>query len=73
MSHLPRNGRYELFTYAGQTRCFDDTDDVCVKGSHEMFEWLRKQPVELCKPMDNSNTAFYLTPEMYLVWKLKWV
>jgi hypothetical protein len=72
MSHLPRNGRYELFTYAGRTRCFDDPDDFCVNVSPEMFEWLRAQPAEMCRPMDNSNTAFYLTPEMYLVWKLKW-
>lgn len=73
MSHMPRNGRYELFIYAKLTHCFDDPDpDFHVKTSPEMLTWLREQPLELCRPMDHTDVAFYLTPEMYLIWKLKW-
>ena len=72
MSHLPRNGRYELFTYGGKTHCFDDLDIDVVKAKPEMFEWLRNQDPELCHSMDETNVAFYLDPKLYLIWKLKW-
>ena len=38
----------------------------------EMFEWLRSQDPALCRPMDDTNVAFYLDPKLYLLWKLKW-
>lgn len=72
MSHSPRNGRYELFTYQGKTHCFDDPSFKGIVAPEEMFAWLRDQPIEVCKPFDKTNVAFYLTPEMYLMWKLKW-
>jgi hypothetical protein len=73
MSHLPRNGRYELFTHGLKTHCFDDLSlDNPVKARPEMFEWLRAQDSELCKPMDDTNVAFYLDPKIYVLWKLKW-
>lgn len=72
MSHLPRNGQYELFTYGGKTHCFDDLELDAVKSKPEMFQWLREQDPALCRPMDDTNVAFYLQPKMYLMWKLKW-
>jgi hypothetical protein len=71
-SHLPRNGRYELFSYLNKVHCFDDLDLEAIPASEEMFAWLRQQPADICKPMDDTNVAFYLTSEMYLIWKLKW-
>lgn len=71
-SQLPRNGQYELFTHKGQTHCFDDLDLEAVPASKEMFEWLRSQPLELCRPMDDTDVAYYLQPELYIIWKLKW-
>lgn len=72
MSHLPRNGQYELFSYGMKTHCFDDLDLEAVKSTPEMFEWLRSQDPALCRPMDDTNVAFYLDPKIYLLWKLKW-
>lgn len=72
MSHLPRNGQYELFTHQGKTHCFDDLDLPAIAATPEMFAWLRSQPKSECRPMDETNVAFYLTPKMYLIWKLKW-
>ena len=73
MSHLPRNGRYELFTHGMKTHCFDDLSlEHPVKARPEMFAWLRKQDPSECKPMDGTDVAYYLTPKMYMLWKLKW-
>lgn len=72
VSHLPRNGRYELFSTGGRTHCFDDLELPAIKSTPEMFDWLRKQDPVLCKPMDDTNVAFYLDPKIYLMWKLKW-
>jgi hypothetical protein len=71
--HLPRNGQYELFTFNRKTYCFDDLDldtPAVSDASPEMFEWLRKQSG--CRPMDHTDIAYYLTPQTYLLWKLKW-
>ncbi len=76
MSHLPRNGQYELFTYNGVTHCFDDLSLDCIKTPAGMFEWIRNQDPLLWHPLsDNptSNTALYLMPELYVMWKLKWL
>lgn len=72
MSHLPRKGRYELFTYGGKTHCFDDLDLDAVKARPEMFAWLRTQDPTLCSPLDDTDVAYYLDPKLYLIWKLKW-
>lgn len=72
MSHLPRNGRYELFTYGGKTHCFDDLEVNSVRTTPEMLEWLRSQPPELCHKMDETDVAYYLQPQLYLMWKLKY-
>ena len=74
MSYFPRNGQYELFTYNGKTFCFDDCSiagPVIVNAPKEMWIWLRS--LEGVRPMDTTNTAYYLTPETYLLWKLKWL
>jgi len=74
MNHLPRNKQYELFTHNRKTYSFDDLtfgpDPAIINAPSEMFDWLRTQPD--CRPLDESNTAYYLTPELYLIWKLKW-
>jgi hypothetical protein len=74
LSHLPRNGRYELFSYKGKTSCYDDPEFESIVTPAGMFEWIRSQDNEYWKPMDSepeSNVALYLTPELYLLWKLK--
>ena len=71
MSHYPRNGHYELFTHSRRTYCFDEgPDPVVVNAPDEMWQWLREQPG--CKPLDDTNVAYYLDPKTYLIWKLKW-
>ena len=73
MSHLPRNGQYELFTFQGKTYCFDDPSfdgPAIIYPPEEMWSWLRSQTE--CRPMDHSNVAYYLSPKLYLMWKLRW-
>lgn len=75
MNHLPRNGRYEIFSHAGMTNCFDDTECRAMPTPKGMFEWIRSQDPTLWRPMDSdpdSNVALYLKPELYTFWKLKW-
>lgn len=69
---LPRNNQYELFTTKNRTYCFDDLDIAHITPSDEMFQWLRAQPKELCRPMDETNVAYYLQPKLYLMWKLRY-
>lgn len=79
MSHLgnlPRNGQYEIFTTNNRTYCFDDVEFFHIPTPPGMFEWIRSQDPRYWQPMSTnpeSNVAFYLSPEMYLLWKLKWV
>lgn len=74
MNHLPRKGQYELFTFNHKTYSFDDptfgSDPAIINAPTKMFEWLRAQPE--CRPLGECNTAYYLTPKLYLIWKLKW-
>lgn len=70
--HLPRKGRYELFTHGLKTHCFDDLELEAVPARPEMFAWLREQDPNECRPMDDTDVAYYLTPKMYMMWKLKW-
>lgn len=71
MSHLPRNGQYELFNFRGQIHCFDDLELGTVAVSQEMLDWLHSLPTTECRPF-SGDAAFYLTPRAYLMWKLKW-
>ena len=68
----PRNGHYELFTHSGKTHCFDD--DIVIPTPDGMFEWIRSQDTSLWHDMgeDWNNVAFYLQPELYTLWKLRW-
>ncbi len=74
MSHLPRKGQYELFTNNRKTYCFDDTTfdskPAIINAPDEMWAWLRSQ--RECIPLDETNVAYYLSPKLYLIWKLKW-
>ena len=76
-SHLPRNGRYELFSTGGRTYCFDDPGWVnWIPSRSEMFEWIRNQDSTLWQPMVEmplSNVALYLDPQLYLLFKLRWL
>lgn len=75
MNHLPRRGEYAIFTVQGRTRCFDDVtvvNPVMVNAPAEMFAWLRRQPGCRCHS-ETSDIAFYLTPQTYLLWKLRWL
>jgi len=72
MSQLPRKGQFELFVGISNTvYCFDDPEHQAVPGSEEMFKWLHSLPDTECRPFA-GNAAFYLTPQSYLMWKLKW-
>jgi hypothetical protein len=75
VNHLPRGGEYEIFTVQGRTSCFDDTtleNPAIVDAPVEMFAWLRRQPG--CRSYnETSDIAFYLTPQTYLLWKLRWL
>lgn len=73
--HLPRNGEYELFVYDGKTFVFDDLDinmPAVDNTPPEMLEWLRSQSGCRAMKYQSCDCAFYLTPETYLLWKLKW-
>jgi hypothetical protein len=77
MTHLPRNGRYEIFSTSGRTYCFDDPSWTnWIPSDPEMFAWIRSHDPELWSPMTqdpHSNVALYLDPKLYIVWKLRWV
>ena len=77
INHLPRKGRYEIFSTGGRTYCFDDpTWENYIITKPEMFEWIRNQDSELWQPMTEypeSNVALYLDPKLYLLWKLRWL
>lgn len=76
-SRKPRGGVYELFTTNNKTYCFDDPDfdgyPAIIDPDPEMFEWLRSQSTHLCRQMDKSDVAYYLVPELYIIWKLRYV
>lgn len=70
----PRNGKYELFIYGGNVKCFDDPHFVQFRESDEMHKWINQQPKELWYSMDPPlNTVYYLQPELYLWFKLSWM
>ena len=75
MSHLPRKGQYEIFSHNGWTHCFDDPSFDKIRTPDGMFEWIRSQDPTEWHPMKSDpewNAALYLTPRLYLLWKLKW-
>jgi len=72
---LPRNGRYEIFSNQGRTYCFDDVDLSHFPTPPGMHEWIRSQDTTEWAPIKTnpeSNTALYLSPKLYLMWKLRW-
>ena len=70
---MPRNGEYELFTFQGHTYCYDDPDQPAIPTPAGMFGWLAAQPRALARPLSLiDDTAWYLTPKCYLMWKLRW-
>ena len=78
MSHLPRNNQYEIFTHNTRTHCFDDLDfpPHGINTPVDMVDWIRSQDTNYWSPMTNypdSSVAFYLKPELYLAWKLKFL
>lgn len=74
MSHRLKNNEYELFTHNRKTYSFYDSTFksglAIVNAPDEMWQWLRS--TEGVRPMDDSNTAYFLTPATYLIWKLKY-
>jgi hypothetical protein len=69
-----REGMYEIFSHRGITRCFDDPSLGQVDTQPEMFVWIKEQDASLwrgLKNWPNDDTAYYLKPELYLMWKLK--
>lgn len=71
---MPRGGEYELFTYAGRTSCYDD-GNITIDTPAGMFEWIRAQDTAEWRGLKlspDTNIAFYLTPKLYLLWKLRW-
>lgn len=74
MKHIfydyPRGGEYELFTFNGVTQCYDHPGSDSVPARPEMFAWLRNQSG--VRPMDDTDMAYYLEPETYLLWRLRW-
>lgn len=77
MSHLPRKGQYELFFHSGKVYCFDDLDVSFWIEHLDMITWLNQQDHLSCRPYRLSNdkkpTAWYLDPETYMLWKLRWI
>jgi hypothetical protein len=73
-SHLPRNGRYEIFSNAGRTYCFDDPGFEWINTPKGMIEWIKVQDTSLWHGMGEplNDVAFYLKPELYILWKLRW-
>ena len=72
LSTLPRNGQYEIFTNHGRTYCFDDVHFSHIPTPAGMFEWIRSQdPTQWHDLKDGRDVAFYLTPKLYVLWKLK--
>jgi hypothetical protein len=72
----PRNNRYEIFSYRGNTMCMDDPNFGIIKTPDGMFDWIRSQDPKDWRDIENlasnPNAAFYLTPELYVFWKLRW-
>lgn len=72
--HLPRNGQYELFIFNNIVHCFDDLLLTEFKISPDdfgkMLGWLQDRIDEGCRRCEDH--VWYLTPNMYLLWKLRW-
>jgi hypothetical protein len=73
-SHLPRKGQYEIFIHGGVVHCFDDpsleSQEVDPGTLNKMIRWLEKQDPTICRKYESY--CWYLHPNMYLIWKLKW-
>jgi|694.fasta_scaffold60322_10 hypothetical protein len=71
---LPRNGAYELFINNGFVYCFELSSNPLLLESDELHNWIRQQPKELWHGMNPPyhKTAYYLKPELYNWFKLRW-
>lgn len=72
ITKLPRNGEYELFILDNKIYCHDDPTftPVTIK-CNELDEWINKQPESLWRTF-LAGTAYYLKPELYIWFKLRW-
>lgn len=70
----PRNGRYELFIFNNRVNCYDDPSFGDIPESDELHDWIRRQPTDLWDGMDApyDKIAYYLKPELYTWFKLRW-
>lgn len=77
INNLPRNNQYEIFSTGGRTYCFDDPGwENYILTKPEIFEWIRNQDPSLWHPMidhPDSNVALYLKPELYILFKIKFI
>jgi hypothetical protein len=72
---MMRGEEYEIFSHNGVTSCYDDPSLDRFSTPQEMFTWIREQDPRLwhgLKNWPNEDCAYYLKPELYLLWKLKW-
>ena len=70
---MARGGDYEIFSHNGRTQCYDDPSLGQVDTRPEMFVWIKEQDASLWHGLanwPNDDTAYYLKPELYLLWKL---
>jgi hypothetical protein len=72
--HLPRKGQYEIFIHANVVHCFDDVSLERFYISYDelsrMLNWMRDHIEDGCRRYEEF--VWYLTPDMYLLWKLRW-
>ena len=71
---FPRNGRYELFIFKGMVNCYDDPLFDAILESDDLHKWIRQQPKKLWSGMKPpyDKIAYYLQPELYTWFKLRW-
>lgn len=69
---MPRNGQYELFIYATLVNCFDDPDFRTFRETPELHEWIQQQPTDLWRTLKPKYNVYYLQPELYTWFKLRW-
>ena len=77
MSIFPRGGLYEIFIHNRKVYCFDDRDLSVnfIPEQESIHKWIQQQDPELWYSMDppHDRTAYYLSPKLYFLFKLKWL
>ena len=71
---LPRKGQYELFINRNKIFCFDDPGFEPIAERDEIHAWIRSQDSSQWSNMDEpyDRVVYYLQPELYLFFKLRW-